>query len=59
MVRTIIRDATLPFQFWVDAAFYVVFTVNRLPMPILYGLSPFEKLFHRPSDYNFLRVFGC
>lgn len=58
MVRIFITYATLPFQIFVDAAFYVVFTINRLPKPVLHGLSPFEKLFHRIFDYNFLRVFG-
>lgn len=54
-----LADATFPFKFWVDVAFYEVFTINRLPTTILHSLSPFEKLFHKLPDYNFLRVFGC
>uniref|UniRef100_A0A3Q7H9B9 Retroviral polymerase SH3-like domain-containing protein n=1 Tax=Solanum lycopersicum TaxID=4081 RepID=A0A3Q7H9B9_SOLLC len=38
---------------------YIVYTINRLPAPILHGISPYEKLFHRSLDCNFLRVFGC
>jgi len=41
MVRTILSDATIPSKFWVDAAFYAVYTINRLPSPVLHGISPF------------------
>jgi len=49
----------LPYLFWVEAAFVVVFTINRLPTPTLAHQSPFQKLFGRVPDYIFLRTFGC
>lgn len=58
-MSTVLTEAILPSQFWVNATYYVVYTINRLPTSILQGLSPFEKLFHRPPDYNFLSSFGC
>lgn len=58
-MRTILTESKLPSQFWVDASFYAVYTINRLPTPIFNGISPFEKLFGKPPDYSFLKVFGC
>ena len=58
MVRAILPEARMPASFWVEAAYTVVFTINRHPTPNLQGLSPLQKLFHRPPDYNFLRTFA-
>lgn len=44
---------------WVEAFSIVVFLINRLPTKILNNRSPWECLFNRPPDYNFLRRFGC
>ncbi|TXG57782.1 hypothetical protein EZV62_015611 [Acer yangbiense] len=33
--------------------------INNLPTTVLQFMSPFEKLFHRKPNYNFLKVFGC
>lgn len=59
IVRTIHVQCCLPPKFWVDAVYYAVYTINRLPTPLLQGLSSFEKLFHSALDYNFLKVFRC
>lgn len=59
MARTYLIDANLPAQHWVDASYTAVYTINRLPTPVLQGLSPFEKLFGKPPDYSMLRVFRC
>jgi len=32
-------------MFWVEAAFVVVFTINRLPTPILANKGPFAIVF--------------
>lgn len=37
IVRTILAEANLPSQFWVGAAYYAVYTINRLSTPILQG----------------------
>lgn len=36
-----------------------MFLINRLPSKVLLNISPHEKLFLKPPDYAFLRVFGC
>lgn len=59
MTCTILSNATIPSKFWVDDTFYAVYIINRLSLPVLRGISPFEKLFQTPPDYNFLKVFGC
>ena len=49
----------MPATFWVEAIQTAVFVVDWLPTPTLQGQSPFEKLFQRLLDYNFLKSFGC
>ncbi|KAE8722087.1 hypothetical protein F3Y22_tig00014370pilonHSYRG00016 [Hibiscus syriacus] len=35
-----------------------VYLINRLPVDLLGRISPFEKLYGKKPDYQFLRVFG-
>ncbi|KAE8735021.1 hypothetical protein F3Y22_tig00000483pilonHSYRG00001 [Hibiscus syriacus] len=35
-----------------------LYLINRLPADLLGGISPFEKLYGKKPDYQFLRVFG-
>ena len=44
IVRTVLAEATLPSHFWVDAAYYAVYTINRLPTPNLQGFSHLESI---------------
>lgn len=55
---TFLVSADIPGQFWVDAAYTVVYTINRLPTPVLKGKSPHEKIYNKAPDYNFLCTFG-
>ncbi|CAH9142791.1 unnamed protein product, partial [Cuscuta epithymum] len=59
LTRTMLLEAKMPANFWVDAVFTATYIINRLPTPNLNGLSPFEKLFHHSPDFSFMRVFGC
>jgi len=49
---------TLIDTYWHDAILTYVYVINQLPTPTLQGISPFQKLFSKPPDYSFLRVFG-
>ena len=45
--------------YWEDAFQTATNIINRLPTPVLSQKSPFEILYNRLPDYNFMRVFGC
>ena len=49
----------VPLSHWVDAFSTAVFTINRLPSPILDNLSPYEILFGKPHVYAEFHPFGC
>lgn len=59
MALTLMKQASLPMQYWSDAFFTVVFLINRLPSKVLINASPHEKFFLKPPDCDFLWVFGC
>ncbi|KAB2611304.1 hypothetical protein D8674_019336 [Pyrus ussuriensis x Pyrus communis] len=46
-------------SFWFDACSTATYLINRLPTRVLFDTSPFEKLFQRKPNYEFLKVFGC
>jgi hypothetical protein len=55
----LLPDSYLPKTFWYEACLTSCYLINWLPTPLLNNLSPFEKLFSRSPDYNFLKKFGC
>lgn len=59
MRLTLMKQASLPMQYWSDVFFTSVFLINRLPSKALQNVSPHEILFLKTPDYDFLRVFGC
>ena len=42
MTRSFLIEASMPSQYWLDAAYAAVFTINRLPTPLLQNKSPYE-----------------
>ncbi|KAJ9558897.1 hypothetical protein OSB04_013511 [Centaurea solstitialis] len=52
-------NAHAPAKYWVDAFSAAVYTINRLPTPLLLNKSPFEMLFSTPPNYENFRPFGC
>lgn len=56
---TLLAHAHIPSSFWVDAFNTAIYLMNRLPSKVLKFASPYAKLFDRPPNYNFLKVFGC
>ena len=49
----------VPPQHWVDAFSTATYIINRLPMPVLSGISPFEVLSSKPPNYANFHPFGC
>ena len=59
MGLTLLAHASLPLSFWGEAFHTASHLINLLPTPVLQNMSPYQKLFHKPLDYTFLRPFGC
>ena len=56
-VRALFLSAKVLAPFWGEAALYVVYTINRIPSPIIQNQTPYEHLFGSPPDYHHLRSF--
>ena len=56
MARTFLLDAYIPRQFWVDAAYAATSIINRLPIPLLDGHSPYQKFF---TKFQITPFYGC
>ena len=56
---TMLFHANVPLNLWVEAFSTAVFTINRLPTPVLNGVSPFEILYGKSPTYELFRIFGC
>ncbi|KAE8723908.1 hypothetical protein F3Y22_tig00011547pilonHSYRG00026 [Hibiscus syriacus] len=56
---TLLAQSAIPFKYWSYVVLIAVYLINRLPADLLGGISPFEKLYGKKPDYQFLRVFGC
>lgn len=55
----LLHRASLLLSLWTFAFQITTYLINRLPLPILQFLSPFEKLFSQSPNYLKLHVFGC
>jgi hypothetical protein len=58
MGLTLLAQSGLPTKFWVESFLTSTYLINRLPTKVLHNESPFSKLFGKPPDYSFLKVFG-
>jgi len=56
---TLLAHSHLSNKYWPDSFLTAVHVINRLPTATLHHLSPYEKLYNQPPDYQRLRVFGC
>jgi hypothetical protein len=56
--RALLLSTSLLTPFWGEATLTVIYTINRLPTPILDNCTPHEKLFGSVPSYHHLRVFG-
>lgn len=58
-VFALLAQSSLPYKFWDDASKTAMFLINKLPISIVNGKIPCEKLYENPPNYSTLRVFGC
>jgi len=56
---TRLGQCSAPLRFWNYAFESSIYLINRMPTLVLQNKSPFECLFRRTPDYNFLRTFRC
>lgn len=56
---TLLDQASMPAQFWLEALLTTVFLANRLPHSSLQFQVPHVLLFHTKPDYLTLKPFGC
>jgi histone deacetylase 1/2 len=56
---TLLGQCSASFRFWNYAFESSVYRINHMLTPFLQNQSPFECLFNRTPDYDFLHTFGC
>uniref|UniRef100_A0A2N9H7L1 Integrase catalytic domain-containing protein n=1 Tax=Fagus sylvatica TaxID=28930 RepID=A0A2N9H7L1_FAGSY len=55
----LLSESKLPISYWSYAVSTAAHLINRLPTPNLKQKTPWELLFHKPPDIQYLRTFGC
>ena len=59
VARALLFQSNLPLVYWSECIHAVVYLINRTPSLVLDKISPYENLFKKKPDYNFLRTIGC
>nr|GEW80121.1 ribonuclease H-like domain-containing protein [Tanacetum cinerariifolium] len=59
VVRSLIFQARLPPEYWVEALLTAAYLLNILPSTSINNDILYTKLFNKPSSYTHLRTFGC
>lgn len=57
--RSLLISTGCPERLWGEAVLTSVYTINRIPSPVIHNQSPFEHLFGSSPDYSQIKVFGC
>lgn len=57
--RSIMFQASLPRKFWGECVQAATYIINRLPSKVINNKTPFEIVFGKEPNYDFLKVFGC
>lgn len=56
---SLLSHSHLPQHFWEDAFTTAMYVINRLRTPLLHNQSPYEVVYHKKPDYQFVKTFGC
>ncbi|GJU59958.1 ribonuclease H-like domain-containing protein [Tanacetum coccineum] len=59
VVRSLLFQARLPPEYWVEALLTAAYLLNILPSTSINNDIPYTKLFNKPPSYTHLRMFGC
>jgi hypothetical protein len=59
IVRTLLFQASMPPQYWVESIHATKNLLNHLPTKTITAYYPYTALYNTPSTYENLWVFGC
>lgn len=59
MGLTLLAQAQIPIDFWLEAFQIATYLINRLPTHVLDNQSPFQILLNKKLEYHMLHPFGC
>nr|GEU61449.1 hypothetical protein [Tanacetum cinerariifolium] len=59
VVRYLLFQARLPFEYRVEALLTAAYLLNILPSTSINNDIPYTKLFNKPTSYTHLHTFGC
>ena len=57
-IKVMLRTASLPNSFWVEATKTACYVVNRLPSTAIGLKTPMKMWIEKPTDYSYLHAFG-
>ena len=57
--RALLYQSKLPASYWSYAILHAIFFINRIPLTLLQGQSPYYILHQKLPDINTFKVFGC
>ena len=59
MARTMLLHSCIPIEYWEDAVYHANYVRNRVATRSIKGKTPFEVLWGKRPDLEWLRPFGC
>ncbi|GJT52593.1 ribonuclease H-like domain-containing protein [Tanacetum coccineum] len=59
VVRSLLFQARLPPEYWIEALLTATYLPNILPSTSINNDIPYKKLFNKPTSYTHIRTFGC
>ena len=57
--RSMMKAMKLPLTFWAEAVRHAIYILNRVPTKALEDKTPYEALYNRKPNLEYLRIFGC